>query len=106
MNNSEVKFEYDIQKRARAGTRATLRAVVALYIAYLGWSVIRGVREGTSTMAPWIGWTAGLVFIAAALGFGIYVLKRYRRELEEARLPETGPDGLPDSGEESHERTE
>lgn len=106
MNNSELKFEYDIQKRARAGTRATLRAAVALYIVYLGWSVIRGVREGTSAMAPWIGWTAGLVFIAAALGFGVYALRRYRLDLEEARLPETGPDELSDSGEEKHERTE
>lgn len=85
--NSEAKFEYDIQKRARAGTSATLRAVVALYIAYLGWSVIKGVREGGTSMAPWIGWTAGVVFLAAAAAFGCYAFWRWRRDLEAARLP-------------------
>ena len=88
MNNSEAKFEYDIQKRARAGTSATLRAAVAIYIIYLGRSIIKGVREGTSTMAPWLGWTAGIVFIAAALGFGVYAWKRWRMDLENARLPQ------------------
>ena len=28
----EQQFEYDVQKRARAGTAATLRAVISLYI--------------------------------------------------------------------------
>ena len=31
----EQQFEYDVQKRARAGTAATLRAVISLYIIYL-----------------------------------------------------------------------
>ncbi len=80
-------YEYDMQKRARAVTTATLRAAVALYIAYLGYSIIKGVREGSTTMAPWIGWGAGCFFIAAALGFCFYVWKRYRRDVEAARLP-------------------
>ena len=41
-----MKLEYDIQKRARAGTAATFRAVVAGYIAYLGWKV--ATAEGGS----------------------------------------------------------
>ncbi len=78
---------YDVQKRARAGTSATLRAAVALYIIYLGFSIIRGVREGGTSMSPALGWSAGLVFIAAALAFGVYTWKRWRREVEAARLP-------------------
>ena len=80
-------FEYDLQKRSRAVTAATLRAAVALYIVYLGWSIIKGVREGSTTMAPWLGWTAGLFFIAAALGFAFYAWRRFLREQEAARLP-------------------
>ncbi len=100
MNNSGADFEYDIQKRARASTAATLRAAVAIYFIYLGRSVIVGVREGSTTMAPWLGWTAGIVFIAAALAFGVYAWKRWRQDLEAARLPaealtteEEKPDG-------------
>ena len=28
----EQQFEYDIQKRAKAGTAATLRAVISVYV--------------------------------------------------------------------------
>ena len=106
MENSEAKFEYDIQKRARAGTSATLRAAVALYIIYLGWSIIRGVREGSSDMAPWIGWTAGIVLIAAAVGFGFYIVKRYRQDLEAARIPLTDPDEADSGPDETPESTD
>lgn len=99
-------FEYDPQKRARAVTAATLRAAVALYIVYLGWSIIKGVREGGTTMAPWLGWTAGLLFIAAALGFAFYAWKRFLREQEAACLPagnEEAPEDGADEGEQGHE---
>lgn len=98
-------FEYDPQKRARAVTAATLRAAVALYIVYLGWNIIKGVREGGTTMAPWLGWTAGLLFIAAALGFAFYAWKRYRQDVEAARLPvsEDSADEGSETEEESHE---
>ena len=102
VNDSEAKFEYDVQKRARAGTVATFRAAVMLYIAYLGWSVIKGVREGTTTMAPWIGWTAGLFFIAAAAVFCFCIWKRWRQDLEAARLP--GEEFVPaEETEDSHD---
>ena len=94
-------YEYDMQKRAHAITGATLRAVVAFYIGYLGYNIIKGVREGTTTMAPWIGWTAGLFFLAAALGVCVYAWLRYRQDVEAARLPlnEEAAEELPDAGE-------
>ena len=96
-------YEYDMQKRARAVTSATLRAVVALYIGYLGYNIIKGVREGTTTMAPGIGWTAGLFFLAAALGVCFYAWKRYRQDVEAARLPvnEEPTEELTDDNEEA-----
>ncbi len=80
------KLEYDVQKRAKAGTAALLRAVVALYIAWLGYKVIRGVGEDGSTVPPAAGWIIGIVFIAAALAFGFYIWKRWRADLEDARI--------------------
>ena len=84
--------EYDDQKWARAGTAAATRTLVALYIAWLGVKLIRGVVAGDTTMPPALGWIGGIVFIAAALAFGVYIWKRWRQDREAARLspdPET-----------------
>ena len=83
----EQQFEYDVQKRARAGTAATLRAVISLYIIYLAWSVLKGVRNGSSPVPGWVGWLVAIVFTAAAIAFGVYTWKTWHRDLEAARLP-------------------
>ena len=62
----EQQFEYDVQKRARAGTAATLRAVISLYIIYLAWSILKGVRNGSSPVPVWVGWLTAIVFTAGA----------------------------------------
>ena len=80
-----MKLEYDIQKRARAGTAATFRAVVAGYIAYLGWKI--ATAEGGS-MPPLAARLIGCAFIVAAIAFGFYTWKRWRLDVEAARLPE------------------
>ncbi len=85
----EDRFEYDVQKRARAGTAATFRALVSAYLIYLGWSVLKGIRNGSSSVPTWAGWLAALVFAAAAIAFGFYTWKTWRRDLEAARLPES-----------------
>ena len=82
------KLEYDVQQRARAGTKATFRGIVALYIIYLGYRLIRGAGDGTSTMPVWLAWVGGIVLIAAALGFGVYIWKRWRIDVEAARIRE------------------
>ena len=76
----EQQFEYDVQKRARAGTAATLRAVISLYIIYLAWN-------GSSPVPVWVGWLVAIVFTAAAIAFGVYTWKTWHRDLEAARLP-------------------
>ena len=85
------RFEYDIQKRAKAGTSATFRAAAALYLVYLAYKLIRSSLDGSSPVPPVIGWLAGLIFIAVAVVFSVYTWKRYRADLEAARLP-TGED--------------
>ena len=89
----EQQFEYDVQKRARAGTAATLRAVISLYIIYLAWSVLKGVRNGSSPVPVWVGWLVAIVFTAAAIAFGFYTWKTYLRDKEAARLPADDGDG-------------
>ena len=83
-NKPEPKLEYNVQERARAGTKATFRAVVAIYIAYLGYKLIR---------EPAAGWSVavGVAFIAAALAFGYYIWRQWHIDVEKARLP--GTDG-------------
>ncbi|MCR5576345.1 MAG: hypothetical protein K6F56_04995 [Oscillospiraceae bacterium] len=84
--DKEPQLEYDVQKRAKASTAATFRAVVALYFLYLARQIIRGAMDGSSSMSPVLAWIAGLGFIAAALAFGFYTWKRWRAEVEAARL--------------------
>ena len=64
MRQSET--QYDMAKRGTATSIAVLRAAVAAYLAYLGYTLIRDVRAGGSAMSPALAWTAGLLFIAAA----------------------------------------
>lgn len=92
-----MKLEYDIQKRARAGTAATFRAVVAAYLIYLGWKI---ATAGDGSMPPLAARLIGCAFIVAAIAFGIYTWKRWRLDLEAARLPESGEEQIQERGEE------
>ena len=92
----EKGCEYDMAKRTKASNFAVLRALVAAYLAWLGFSLIRDHLRGTSTLPPILVWAAGLGFIIAALAFGLYTWKLWRWELEAAKLP-AADDGAPDS---------
>ena len=70
------RVEYDVQRRARAGTGATLRALVAGYLVYLAWQIVKGVRSGETSMSPAVGYAAAAFFLAALLSptaFGLAV---------------------------------
>ena len=95
---NEPKLEYNVQQRARAGTAATFRAVVAIYIGYLGYKVILGVQDGSSSVPFWAGWAIGLFLIAAALAFCYYTWRRWHIDVEAARIKD-----MPDSGESDEE---
>lgn len=80
--------KYDLQRKARAGTSAGLRGLVAAYLIYLGWKILNGALAGSFPAGQWIGVLIGVAFILAALGFGVYILRRYRLDLKAAELPE------------------
>lgn len=85
--NEKEHWEYDVQRRARAGTSATLRALVAGYLLYLAWQIVKGVRAGETSMSPAVAYTAAAFFVIAALAFIVYLIRRWRKEVEAARLP-------------------
>lgn len=83
------RAEYDVQRRARAGTGATLRALVAGYLLYLAWQIVKNVRTGETTMTPAVAYAAAAFFVLAAAAFVVYLIRHWRVEVEAARLPET-----------------
>ena len=91
------ELQYDAAKRAKATNLATLRAVVAGYLAYLGGSLIWDMLKGKSTLSPTLTWVAGLGFIAAALAFGFYTWRTWRAALEAAKLPPAEAGGETDT---------
>ena len=86
MYGSEPRFEYDMAQRARAINTATLRACVSLYLIYLRYQVIRNGIDGETTMSLPLCFFFGALLIAAAAGFGVYIIKRYRKDLQSARI--------------------
>ena len=91
------KLEYDVQKRAKAGMAATFRAVVAIYVMYIGSNLCRSTADGTSTLPDWAGWLSGIFFILVGLAFGVYAWNRYRIEKEAARLPDSDEETYEDN---------
>ncbi len=77
---------YDDRMRAKAVTTATLRAVVTLYVMYLGSELILHAGEEGTTLPFWAGVAGGVVFILAGAAFGVYIWNRYQAELKEAEL--------------------
>ena len=75
--------------RSRAVNMATLRAVVAGYLVYLGGSVIYDLLKGRTSMSPALAWAAGLLFIAAGLGYGFYIWRRWQADSKASDDSET-----------------
>ena len=87
MGDRELK--YDTRKRARADNIAAIRALVAGYLAYLAWQIVKGVRTEESTMTPDVGYAIAALFVLAAAAFTAYLIRQWRLETEAARLPES-----------------
>ena len=105
MKDEQQQFEYDIQKRANAGTAATFRGLISVYIIYLGITTLKGVLDGSSPIPLWAGWLVAVVFTGGAAAFGVYTWKTYQREKEAARLP-VKPEEEAEAEEETEENSE
>ncbi len=90
MDNNNADF--DPKKRTKALNLATLRAVVAAYLVYLGGSIVFDMLRGRSTLSPAFAWISGLFFVAVGLLFGLYTWRRWKADAEAARSPEQPED--------------
>ena len=81
---------YDERKRSRASITAVLRSIVAFYLAYLGFTIAQNSGTQSTTMEPLVGWAICAVFTVAAIGFGVYTLKRYQIDLKAAEISSEG----------------
>ena len=68
----------------KPGGMVLLRAAAGCYLAYLGYMLLRTYGQGTTPIRPWLAWVAGLLFIAAGIGFAWYSWRRYRAETKSA----------------------
>ena len=102
MNNNEAP-----NPRNRAIAMASLRAVVAGYLIYLGGKLIYDFLNGKSEIIPWMVWVFGPLFIVAGLAFGFYTWRRYQKEKLEAQaesVRESPVETLPKKTEETADR--
>ena len=81
------KKVYHYEKKNRAQVRAVLYAVVAAYVAYLGYSTtpLHGEPDGLSVTMAWV---LGVALIAAGIAVAVYTYLRYRRDLADAEYTE------------------
>ncbi|EWM55015.1 hypothetical protein [Ruminococcus flavefaciens] len=94
--------KYDSEMRSKALKAAALRGVVILYLAFLSfkmWSV------DSSEKNVWIFRIFGTVFLAGAVGFGIYAWKSFRAADEESKKI-TAEEEAPDADDELAEAQE
>ena len=73
--------------RANPRGQAVLRGVIAGYLVYLGGSLVYDLIRGSSTLAPWLVWTVGPLFVICGLGFGLYTWRRWKADEEAAAKP-------------------
>lgn len=76
----DSKNKNPAQMRTKAINLATLRAVVAGYLIYLGASLIYDLLKGRTSLSPALSWSMGLLFIAAGVGYGLYVWRRWQAD--------------------------
>jgi len=79
-------------ERARESSFTVVRALVAVYLVYLGFSLLRGTTDGGTAMPLHLKWFFSLLFIAAGLLFAVYTWRRWRRLSVRQEQPETNED--------------
>ena len=64
---------------------------------------MKGVRTGETSMSPAVAYAAAGFFVIAALAFVVYLIRRWRKEVEAARLPAQTETGEADETEQVEE---
>ena len=104
--------EQNDQNEQRMVPRTALMSLVAAYLMYLGFNILRGWYQGDPGMPPWVAVLFGILFIVAGGAYLIYLLLPYLRKKsgeesaaisensESAAAPENEePAAIPEKGE-------
>ena len=95
--------EQNDQNEQRMVPRTALMCLVAAYLMYLGFNILRGWYEGDPGMPPWVAVLFGILFIVAGGAYLIYLLMPYLKKKsgeESAAAPENEePATLPENSE-------
>ena len=67
----------------KAVNHAVLRGVIAVYLVYLGGSLLYDLVKGTSSLSPVVGWTIGPLFVIAGTAFGFFTWRRWKADEKE-----------------------
>ena len=74
-------FNSSDPRKTRISNIAMLRTLVAGYLFYLGFTILRDVIKGEPGSLPvWLLWLCGILFMLTALAFGWYTWRQYRRQ--------------------------
>jgi hypothetical protein len=82
----------DEQNEQRMVPRTTIMCLVAAYLIYLGFNILRGWYQGDPGMPAWVAVLFGILFIVIGAVYMIYLLKPYLTKKsgeEPAALPES-----------------
>ena len=104
--------EQNDQNEQRMVPRTALMSLVAAYLMYLGFNILRGWYQGDPGMPPWVAVLFGILFIVAGGAYLIYLLLPYLKKKsgeESAAIPEKSesaaapeneePAAIPEKGE-------
>ena len=104
--------EQNDQNEQRMVPRTALMSLVAAYLMYLGFNILRGWYQGDPGMPPWVAVLFGILFIVAGGAYLIYLLLPYLKKKsgeESAAIPEKSesaaapeneePAAIPENGE-------
>lgn len=90
--------KYDLALRNRALSMLVLRGAVAIYLVYLGGSLIYEWLSGISGLPAYVVWGGGILFITGGALFGLYVWRRFQKDLKAAEITENTQDIQDDEG--------
>ncbi len=67
-------------------TRSSLFAIVSAYLLYLSYGLVHDRHDTATTMTPIMRWLFIALFVAAAIGLGIYAYLLWKQGEREASL--------------------
>jgi dolichyl-phosphate-mannose--protein O-mannosyl transferase len=85
----EDGVEYDDARRRVAGQRAVIYYLVAFYIGYMGYSIMKNRLTGDDTMSYPLAITLASILFVGALSIILYATHRMRIEFEKSKLTDT-----------------